>query len=65
LRSFQNVSGYGAAGLAKAVIEASPLYQIGSFFMCIIKMEGRTIAATKISAYCASAAMPVNRYMLI
>jgi hypothetical protein len=46
LRSFQNVSGHGAAGLANAVIGASPFYQIGSFFMYIIKMEGRTTAAT-------------------
>jgi hypothetical protein len=39
LRSFQNVLGYGAAGLAKAVIGVSPPYQIGSFFMYIIKRK--------------------------
>ena len=64
LRSFQNVLGHGGAGLVKAVIGASPPYQIGSFFMYITKMEGRTIVPTKISAYCASAAIPMNRYML-
>jgi hypothetical protein len=39
LRSFQNVLGHGAAGLAKAVIGVSPPYQIGSFFMYIIKRK--------------------------